>query len=197
MAKPAACASIGGVAISVAPAARADAGELAAVAAATFPLACPPTVAAADMAAHVAEVLSAERFAEHLGDPDRLVLAAREGGRIIGYAMLVRGIGDDPDIAAAVRRRPAAELSKMYASPSHHGAGAGGALMRSGIAWAHQRGASALWLGVNRGNERAQRFYRKHGFEVTGTRKFRVGGRAEDDFVMVRPLWPPAATLGR
>jgi ribosomal protein S18 acetylase RimI-like enzyme len=45
-----------------------------------------------------------------------------------------------------------------------------------------------MWLGVNRANERAQRFYRKHGFEVTGARRFRLGDSDEDDFVMVRPI---------
>ena len=60
--------------------------------------------------------------------------------------------------------------------------------MRSGIAWAGGAGAAAVWLGVNRTNIRAQRFYRKHGFDVVGTRTFRLGSALEDDFVMVRPL---------
>jgi ribosomal protein S18 acetylase RimI-like enzyme len=174
------------MAISVTLASGVDAAELAEVAAATFPLACPPTAEPADVAAHIAEHLTARAFGAHLEDPDRIVLAARDDGRIVGYAMLVRGVGDDPDIAAAVTPRPAVELSKMYVQATHHRGGAAAALMQTGLDWARADGAAAVWLGVNRNNERAQRFYGKHGFVVTGARRFRLGAGTKDDFVMVR-----------
>lgn len=176
--------------VRVAVADNGAAEDLAAVAAATFPLACPPSAAPRDVADFIAANLSAPRFADYLADPDRVVLNARVSGRIIGYAMLVRGIGADPDVAAAVSPTDAVELSKMYVLPNHHGTGAADALIRAGIAWATERGAPAVWLGVNRNNERAQRFYRKHGFEVTGTRSFRLGSAVESDFVMVRRHGP-------
>ena len=59
---------------------------------------------------------------EYLADPDRMVLAARSGNRILGYAMLIRGVADDPDVQRAVIPRPAVELSKMYVLPDDHGA---------------------------------------------------------------------------
>jgi ribosomal protein S18 acetylase RimI-like enzyme len=176
------------MAISVRAAGPQDATDLAAVAAETFPLACPPTADARDIAAAVAVNLSAPRFADYLADPDRLVLVATDDGRIIGYSMLIRGIGDDPDVAASVPAGPAVELSKMYVLAGHHRTGTAAALMRSGIGWAAQCAAVTVWLGVNRTNERAQRFYRKHGFRVTGTRTFRLGSSDEADFVMVRTL---------
>jgi ribosomal protein S18 acetylase RimI-like enzyme len=174
--------------ISVRAAGPQDAVALAAVAAETFPLACPPTAAAGDIDAAIAANLSAPRFADHLTDPDRVVLVTADDGRIVGYSMLIRGIGDDPDVAASVPAGAAVELSKMYVMPSHHRTGAAAALMGSGINWASQCGAVVVWLGVNRNNERAQRFYRKHGFRVTGTRTFRLGSSDESDFVMVRAL---------
>ena len=165
-----------------------DAAELAAVAAATFPLACPPSADPADVEATIAIALSAQRFAEYLADPERMILVATDDGRIIGYTMLIRGICDDPDVAAAVAQRPAVELSKMYVLANHHGGGASARLIQSGIAWAAESGAAALWLGANRKNERAQRFYRKHGFKITGARRFPLGESYEDDVVMVRPI---------
>jgi len=174
--------------MSVTRASGADAAELAEVAAATFPLACPPTADPADIATHIAAHLSGQAFGAHLADPDRVVLTAREDGRIVGYAMFVRGVGDDPDIATAVDRRPAVELSKMYVLPTHHRGGAAASLMRAGLDWAKEGGAAAVWLGVNRNNQRAQRFYGKHGFAVAGTRTFRLGSGTEDDFVMVRTV---------
>lgn len=174
--------------ITVRPAHDSDAAELAAVAAATFPLACPPSADPADIEAAIAATLSPQRFAGYLADPERVILVATDAGRIIGYTMLIRGIGDDPEITASVPQRPAVELSKMYVLATHHGGGASARLMKSGIAWARESGAAAVWLGVNRKNERAQRFYRKHGFEVTGARRFPLGDSYEDDVVMVRPV---------
>ncbi|MBX7432825.1 GNAT family N-acetyltransferase [Mycobacterium sp. Y57] len=161
--------------------------ELADVAAATFPLACPPTSTAEDIGAFIAENLSDARFTEYLADPDRDVLVATEDGRIIGYAMMIRGVPDDPDVVRAVVDRPAVELSKMYVLPEAHGAGASAALMRGALAHAARTGAACVWLGVNQQNRRAQRFYAKHGFTVAGTKTFRLGSEIEQDYVMVRP----------
>ncbi|SPM27698.1 Ribosomal protein S18 acetylase RimI and related acetyltransferases [Mycobacterium terramassiliense] len=162
-----------------------DAGELAAVAAQTFPLACPPATAPEDIASFIDANLSAERFADYLADPDRAVITAARGGRIIGYAMLIRDATDD-----------AAELSKIYVLAEHHGGGVSGALMELALATAEGWGARRVWLGVNQANQRAQRFYAKSGFTISGTRTFRVGSRTENDYLMVRELGsaPPAVT---
>jgi ribosomal protein S18 acetylase RimI-like enzyme len=155
-------------------AAAVDTNELAAIAALTFPLACPPSTPPEDVASFVDTNLSADRFSEYLSDPARAVLAARHEGRIIGYAMLVRDGGD------------AAELSKIYVRAEYHGAGVASALMDAALAAAAEWGARSVWLGVNQANQRAQRFYLKSGFTVTGTRTFQVGARRENDYLMTR-----------
>jgi ribosomal protein S18 acetylase RimI-like enzyme len=165
-----------------------DADELAAVAARTFPLACPPSMAGENIASFIDANLSATRFAEYLTDPQRAVLTARQDGRIVGYAMLVRGVDDDTDVARAVELRPAAELSKMYLLPDFHGTGVATALMELALATAAEWGARCVWLGVNQGNQRAQRFYAKSGFTISGARTFQVGARRENDYVMVREV---------
>jgi ribosomal protein S18 acetylase RimI-like enzyme len=162
--------------------------ELVDVAARTFPMACPPSVTAENVAAFIDENLSHARFADYLADPDRLLLIAREDGRMIGYAMLIRGVPDDDDVQRAVVLRPAAEISKMYVLPDSHGAGASAALMAEAIKRADELDAKCAWLGVNQRNQRAQRFYTKHGFSITGTKTFRLGTRIEKDYVMVRPV---------
>jgi ribosomal protein S18 acetylase RimI-like enzyme len=160
-----------------AAAGTADTAELAAVAAQTFPLACPPTMAPENVAAFVDATLSAARFAEYLEDSQRAVLTARYDGRIIGYAMAVHEATKDT-----------AELSKIYVLSEHHGTGAAQALMDGVLTTAGHWAVGSVWLGVNQKNERAQRFYAKNGFVVRGTRTFQVGARLEDDFVMVREL---------
>ena len=176
--------------VDLATADAVDANELAAVAACTFPLACPPSMPPENIASFIHTNLSASRFAQYLTDPRRAVLTATQDGRIAGYAMLIRGIGDDSDVARAVQLRPAAELSKMYLLPDYHGTGASTALMERALATATEWGVRCVWLGVNQGNQRAQRFYLKSGFTVNGTRTFQVGTRRENDYVMVREVRP-------
>ncbi len=159
--------------------------ELAEVAARTFPLACPPSVAPQDVAAFIEENLSPGRFGEYLDDPDRTVLIATEGERIIGYAMVVRGVADE--VAHAVRVGPAVQLSKLYVLPEAHGAGVAAALLSASLEQASNLGGACVWLGVNQHNQRAQRFYAKHRFVVAGTRTLRLGCHLEHDYVMVRP----------
>ena len=174
--------------VDVSAATEAELTELADVAAQTFPLACPPTVTADNIAAFLAANLSAERFAAYLDDPDRAVFVAKRDGRILGYAMLIRGVPNDPDVQRAVTARPAVELSKIYVLPDSHGGTASAPLIDAAVGYARDTGAACVWLGVNQENERAQRFYAKHDFMVSGTKTFRLGAGVEHDYVMVRAL---------
>lgn len=175
-------------AVRIAAAKSVEADELAAVAARTFPLACPPSVTAENIAAFIDANLSAARFADYVTDPARVILAAHRDDQIVGYTMLVRGLTDDADIQRAVKTVPAIELSKLYVVPEEHGSGVSTALMKHALAAAADTGMGCVWLGVNQNNQRAQRFYAKHGFTVTGHRTFRLGVQMEQDYVMVRAL---------
>jgi ribosomal protein S18 acetylase RimI-like enzyme len=180
---------VGGLTLAaeIEPARATRLDELADVAARTFPLACPPSVTPPDVAAFVAENLTPARFGEYLADPDRVVLTAIDDERIVAYAMMIRGVPDDTEVARAVTARPAVELSKMYVLPEAHGGGVSAALMSAVLRHATTLGAACVWLGVNQQNQRAQRFYAKHGFTITGTKTFRLGTHIEQDYVMVRP----------
>lgn len=165
------------------PARPADATRLHEVAAATFPLACPPGFDEADAADFVAEHLSTERMLDYLVDPDRVLLVAEAWGEIVGYVMLVFADPADPEVAAAITVRPTSELSKCYLLPGQHGTGLATSMVTAAVEAARGRGAAAVWLGVNQLNAKANRFYEKSGFALVGTKHFLVGGRLEDDFV--------------
>lgn len=193
------------VTVRIRPATPDDAVALAALAAVTFPLACPPSTTIAAIRAFIVHHLTRERFVEYLADPDRTILVAvaddaddpRWRGELdgtdglVGWSMLVRtagGVPADADAAAAVTARPAIELSKMYAHPAAHGQGVAGELMGATLAEAAREGAPVVWLGVNEENARAIRFYEKHGFAIVGTKRFLVGERWEHDYVLSRVL---------
>ena len=59
---------------TIRPATADDAGALAALAAVTFPLACPPSASPEDITSHLANTLSERHFRMYLGDPDVTVL---------------------------------------------------------------------------------------------------------------------------
>lgn len=176
--------------MTVRPALPADADALARLAAVTFPLACPPDSTPQAQQAFIRTVLSVERFTDYLADPARVVLVADDpaGGEPLGYTMLVEGDPTDADVRAAITLRPSIELSKCYVLPGHHGQGVASELMAASLRAGRERGAVGMWLGVNQLNARAQAFYRRHGFERVGVKRFLVGDRLEDDFVLERAL---------
>ncbi|WP_431279474.1 GNAT family N-acetyltransferase [Leifsonia poae] len=173
-----------------------DARALAAVAAETFALACPPHTTEEAKAHFIATMLSEAKFTEYLADDQRALLIAEDvdpedGGAVaLGYTMVNFGEPTDADVKSAIRIRPTSELSKCYVLAGHHGAGVAAGLMQASLDAAVQRGAEGIWLGVNEENSRAQRFYAKHGFERVGSKQFLVGERLEDDWVMERSLAP-------
>lgn len=152
-----------------------DAQDLHDVAARTFPLACPPSVSAQEAHAFVIEHLSAAQFRTWARARGTILLVAELAEVVVGYT-LVHLAGERAD------------LNKFYVLPEHHGGGVSGALMTATLTHAAKAGARSIWLGVNQLNERAQRFYRRHGFDITGVRTFTVGADEHDDYVMERTL---------
>jgi ribosomal protein S18 acetylase RimI-like enzyme len=181
------------MAITTRQAAPADAAELHELAARTFGLATPPGTLQTDIDAFVTEHLARASFERYLADPSRIVLLAEDEGTAVGYAMLVGGPIQDPGVAASVRATlagtpTAIELSKFYVAAENHGSGVATRLMTATLAAAAATGARLCWLGVNQRNERAAKFYAKHGFEIIGTKRFLVGEVWHDDHVRARVL---------
>ncbi|MFC5064151.1 GNAT family N-acetyltransferase [Actinomycetospora atypica] len=85
---------------------------------------------------------------------------AREGDAVIGTAC---GI-DDPDEAGT------RHLVGMWVEPAHRGDGTADRLVTAVLDWARDDGAAAIALWVVDGNDRAHRFYARHGFVGTGQR---------------------------
>jgi GNAT superfamily N-acetyltransferase len=165
-----------------------DAAALAALAAVTFALACPPGTSPDAIEEFVLTHLSEERFGGYLADPARDIRLALDRHTPAGYTMLVFGEPADADVADAVTFRPTVELSKVYVHGDHHGAGIAAPLMAATLAAARARGAAGVWLGVNKRNGRAIRFYEKSGFSVVGGKTFLVGPELHHDHVMERAL---------
>lgn len=88
--------------------------------------------------------------------PDRVIVVAEQGGRIIGFA----GAGDTlrrPDVINGAPR----ELYALYVLAGHHGTGVGQALLDA-------VGEGPLQLWVTEDNLRAHAFYARNGFRPDG-----------------------------
>lgn len=111
-----------------------------------------------------------------IADPQIRYRLAFEADQLVGYCMM--GALD-----MAVDAPGALELHRLYVDGHIKGAGVAAALMDDCLAWARGKGADALYLSVWENNHRAQRFYKRYGFEHVGEHKFMVGNTADRDFI--------------
>ncbi len=134
----------------------------------------------------VATHLTPAVFADHLDDPSAYVYLSGSTETPDGYALVLHGSHPDaPGDWSALR---SAYVSKLYVDPDLHGGGVAGALMTAALVDAAADGCAAAWLGTNRNNVRAKRFYVKLGFEIVAERRFRVGSVDCVDDVLLRVL---------
>ena len=122
-------------------------------------------------------------MAADLGDARIQWRVAEAHGEPIGYAKLrpLAAPAPNPSLDAL-------ELQQIYVLSAWQGKGVANELMQWSISAAQQRGASELYLTVFDHNEKAKRFYRKHGFSEVGHCTFTLGGRVYDDRVWRRSL---------
>lgn len=91
-----------------------------------------------------------------LNRPDALLLVAREGGAVVGYA---------------AARLVGAECRLLDFTSASDGSGTGRALWAALVAAARGRAAARLTLEVSAANARARAFYERAGARVVGRRK--------------------------
>jgi ribosomal protein S18 acetylase RimI-like enzyme len=130
----------------------------------------------ADLAAYLAKNYGADIQRTEIADPEVRYRLALRDGVIVGYCMM--GV-----LAMPVDDACGVELHRLYVDEGVKGAGVAVALMDDCVAWARSRAASALYLSVWENNERAQRFYRRFGFEDFGEWDFMVGETADRDLI--------------
>jgi ribosomal protein S18 acetylase RimI-like enzyme len=133
-----------------------------------------------DLSAYLAAKFGPEIQRAEMAAGGRFRLAFDEAG-LVGYCMM--GALDMPvDDARGV------ELHRLYIHERGKGARIADTLIEDAIAWARARGAGAIYLSVWENNERAQRFYRRFGFEDFSEWDFMVGATADRDFIWRLPL---------
>jgi ribosomal protein S18 acetylase RimI-like enzyme len=138
-----------------------------------------------DMALFLDESFAPEKVAAELATPrSTFHLLLDESGAAVGYARLY----EDPAPPEFITLRPALEIVRFYLREAAIGKGYGSFLMEHCLAEARRGGYRSVYLGVWEHNERAQKFYAKHGFVKRGEKIFWVGRDGQTDWYMEKTL---------
>jgi len=123
-----------------------------------------------------------DRLREYLGSSERWMELLKLDDETIGYCSYAR---------SAVPGEM--KLEQLYLLQQHRGKGLGAMMLRRVESQARSQGLGVLMLQVNKRNTGALELYRKSGFSVREAAVFDIGnGYYMDDYVMAKPLEPPA-----
>lgn len=97
----------------------------------------------------------------------------------VGYAKLRRDRTYDEFHGAQV-----IEMERIYVKGEYQKQKAGKALMDESLRIARQEKHEWIWLGVNIDNHKAIQFYKNYGFEIFGSKMFKLGDAEDEDYLM-------------
>lgn len=135
-----------------------------------------------DMKSYIAKTYSKEKLLENIKNPSIKYFVAYDDAGDVGYIKLIHDARID-GLSGKVM-----ELEKIYVRKDAIGTKIGSALMEQAIQYAKENAYNYLFLGVWQDNERAIAFYQKYGFKTFATRKFTLGKRVCDDYLMALEL---------
>jgi diamine N-acetyltransferase len=135
-----------------------------------------------DLEAFIEQAHSRAAFLKMFADPTLKVWVAESSTlQLLGYAVAGPCRLPHPEVAVGD-----AEIKRLYVRREAFGTGLGARLLETAIKGVDPSGARRLWLGVWSGNERAQRFYARYGFEKVGEYDYRVGATVDREFILRR-----------
>lgn len=133
---------------------------------------------------HIRNAHSEAYYLAALSDPAQtLLIGETPMGAPVGYALIT-----PPDLPIATDDRYDVELKRIYLLGGWQGGGQGDRLMALVEAEARARNAQRLLLAVYPQNDRARRFYARHGFTEIGELTFMVGDVPFRDLIYARML---------
>jgi GNAT superfamily N-acetyltransferase len=138
----------------------------------------------AALLAHIGKAHGEVYYRAALDDPTQTALIGETPlGAPVGYALLT-----PPDLPMPTDAARDVELKRIYLLGGWQGNGNGDGIMELVVSEALERSAERLLLAVYPQNERARRFYARHGFERIGEMTFMVGDVPFRDLIYARQL---------
>ncbi len=138
-----------------------------------------------DLNAFLDRCYSVEGVTSDFHNPHYRYQVASKGDDMIGYCKIgFSPTFDDYDVGG----KAVVELKQLYVSSDFQGEGVAPVLMDWALHQATAHGAEEMVLSVWSGNERAQRFYRRYGFDWVADTHFMVGNHRDDEFLFMKPM---------
>lgn len=134
-----------------------------------------------NMEKYLEESFSGKKLLNELSAPQTTFYFARWENQVIGYLKLNLEVENPAG-------QPALEIERIYVRKNFLGKNVGKVLLEKAFEVARTFQVAYIWLGVWENNHRAIQFYRKHGFEVAGSKIFLLGEDLQTDFIMQLPL---------
>ncbi|KAF2153931.1 acyl-CoA N-acyltransferase [Myriangium duriaei CBS 260.36] len=143
------------------------------------------TVTKEQLKSFLDEAYSTAAIKNDITNPDKDMLVAEDdNGTIVGFVLMNRA-----SIEPCVEHlKPKIELQRLYISIDHHGQGIAQALTREVEDSARKNDFKYMWLGVWENNHRAQKVYKKLGYQRIGEHVFDIGGDLQTDHIMWKTL---------
>jgi diamine N-acetyltransferase len=156
---------------------QADVPALAALGAETFMDTFGHLYSEADSSAFLKRVHSHEAVAADMANPDTAYQIAENDSGLIAYCKVsTLGMPVTPTGKAL-------ELKQIYVREQFTGTGIAQHLMTWALDVCRERGVDEVYLSVFQENIRAQKFYRKFGFEKFAEYEFMVGDQADPEYI--------------
>lgn len=162
---------------------RQDAELLAVIGKRAFYEAFAGQTAPEDMAAYLQATFPIDKIKTELNKKDSLYLIAELQTDPVGYAYL-----DPAQTPGCIEDPKAIQLTRFYLLKKCYGLGVGNSLMQACLNESSARGYRTVWLSSWELNGRANAFYKRWHFKVTGRQKFVVGSDVQNDFILRRDL---------
>lgn len=126
-----------------------------------------------------------EQVAKELGDADDYFFILFKDEVAAGYARIHLG----RQIESCFASKKSAELMRIYFLHEFHGKGLAQHLLNYCLTFLRQKGFEQVYLSVWEHNDRAQAFYRKHGFKDTQIENpFPLGNTPQMDYWFLKEL---------
>lgn len=136
-----------------------------------------------DMAIYAAKAFTIEKLSDELINPDSHFYFARLDDQITGYIKL-----NTYTAQTEFQDPKCLEIERIYVAAKFQNRQIGKELLQFAINKAAENNCEYIWLGVWDANDKAIRFYERHGFQIFGSHEFMLGNDKQTDLLMKKPL---------
>lgn len=156
-----------------------DLSELVLLSRSTFSISYSSMNTPENMAQYMNHAFSKEQLLAELNSPDSEFYFAYSNTDIVGYLKI-----NFKEAQTEFKETKGLEVERIYVVKNFQGQQIGKRLINFTLQTAKEKKLDYIWLGVWDKNIKAIEFYKKNGFEISGTHSFLLGDELQTDYIM-------------